>query len=50
LPTRLDPSDSAPLFRPTRFSAKLPPSCFGRRELVLRAKAGDAVVAHCANL
>jgi GT2 family glycosyltransferase/glycosyltransferase involved in cell wall biosynthesis len=48
LPTRLDPEDADPLFRPGRFSAALPASCFGRPELVLRARVGAAIVAACA--
>jgi hypothetical protein len=47
LPTRLGPADVDPLFRPGRFSAELPASCFGRPELVLRAKVGEAIVAAC---
>lgn len=40
-----DPADSDPLFRPGRFTALLPDSCFGRAELCLTAKLGKAVVA-----
>ncbi len=47
LPTSLDPTDSDPLFRPARYSAELPACCFGRPELVLLVRVGDAIVARC---
>jgi GT2 family glycosyltransferase len=45
IPTRQDPADTDPLFRPARFAATLPAHCFGGHELCLTAKIGDATVA-----
>lgn len=41
LPSRLDPADSDPLFRPARFGADLPAACFGRAELCLTGRVGE---------
>jgi GT2 family glycosyltransferase/glycosyltransferase involved in cell wall biosynthesis len=43
--TRLDSSDTDPLFQPARFTAVLPAWCFGRTELHLAARVGSVIVA-----